>query len=67
MNLAAAAAHVMQRLRLGGRSPRPCAASKERSSSTSSAQGALLPGQPGLKQEPARMASSTGQVSGLVK
>ena len=67
MNLAAAAAREMQRLRLGGRSPRPRAAAKEGSASTSSAQGALLPGQPGSKREPARMASSTGQVSGLVK
>ena len=57
----------MERLQLGGRSPRPRAAAHEVSATSLSAQGDLLSGQPGLGREPVLVASSTRQVSGLEK
>ena len=57
----------MERLQLGGRTPRPRAAAHEVSATSLSAQGDLLSGQPGLEQEPVLVASSTRQASGFEK
>lgn len=58
---------VMERLQLGGRSPRPRATAHEVNATSLSAQGDLLSGQPGLEREPVLVALSTRQVSGLEK
>lgn len=67
VNLASAAACMIESTAVDGSSPWPCTAAEEVNMMSSSAQGDLFPAELGMKWESALTPSSTGQISGLVK
>lgn len=68
VNLASAAARMIESTAVDGSSPQPCTAAEEVNTMSLSAQGDLFPAELGMRWESALTpSSSTGQISGLMK